>query len=78
MKKVKVEITFPGKLKEEPIICYLCKKFDIVVNILEASFSTDTGWAILVFEGSEEEIKKSFAYLKDTGVIIEEKEDPSQ
>ncbi len=76
--RVKTELTFPGILKDDAIICSLCKKFDIVVNILEASFSTDTGWAILVFEGSEEEIKKSFAYLKDTGVIIEEKEDPSQ
>ena len=72
MKKVKVEITFPGKLKEEPIICYLCKKFDIIVNILEASFSTDTGWAILILEGEDEEMNKAFAYLKEKAVNIEE------
>jgi ABC-type methionine transport system ATPase subunit len=69
--KIKAELTFPGELKEEPLICYLCKKFEITLNIVEASFSTDTGWAILVFEGSEEELKKAFEYLKDKGVKIE-------
>lgn len=70
--KVKVELTFPGELKEDPIICYLCKKFDIIVSILEASFSTDTGWAILVFDGEEHEVKKAFAYLTDKGISIED------
>lgn len=67
----RAELTFPGELKDEPIICNLCKKFDIVLNIIEASFSTETGWAILVLQGSEDELNKSFAYLKDTGVKID-------
>ena len=69
--QIKAELTFPGELKEEPIICHLCKKFDIILNILEASFSTDTGWLILIFKGREEELKKTFNYLKDKGVKIE-------
>ena len=73
MHKIKVELTFPGDLKEDPIICNLCKQFDIIVNIVEASFSTDTGWAILVFQGKEEELNKAFAYLKDKGVAFEER-----
>ncbi len=70
--KIKTELIFPGRLKDEAIICYLCKKFDIILNILEASFSTDTGWAILVIEGSQEELKKSLAYLKDNDVEIKD------
>lgn len=70
--QIKAELTFPGELKEEPIICYLCKQFDITLNILEASFSTDTGWAILVFSGGEEELKRAFEYLKDKGVKFED------
>ncbi len=70
--KIKAELTFPGKLKEEAIICNVCKKFDVVVNIVEASFSTDTGWAILVFDGKEAELKDVFAYLNDWGVQLEE------
>lgn len=69
--QVKAELTFPGELKDEPIICYLCKQFDIVLNIVEASFSTDTGWAILVLEGKEEELKRVFEYLKDKGIRFE-------
>ena len=72
--KVKVELQFPGDLKEEPIICYLCKQFNIVLSILEASFSTDTGWAILIIDGSAEELKKAFEYLKNKGVQIKETE----
>jgi ABC-type methionine transport system ATPase subunit len=68
--KIKAEFTFPGKLKDEPIICQLCKGFDITLSILEASFSTDTGWAILIIEGSEEELKKAFAYLAHKGVEV--------
>lgn len=70
--RIKLELTFPGELKDEAIICYLCKQFDITLNIVEASFSTDTGWAILVFDGSEEELKKAFSYLKNKGVEFEE------
>jgi len=69
--EVKAELTFPGKLKDEAIICNLCKEFDIILNIVEASFSTDTGWAILVFKGKEEELTKAFDYLKDKGVKID-------
>ena len=49
--QIKTELTFPGELKDEALICNICKQFDIEVNIVEASFSTDTGWAILVFNG---------------------------
>lgn len=70
--KIKAELTFPGELKEEAIICNLCKRFDIILNIVEASFSTDTGWAILIFEGKEEELQRAFQYLKDWGIKFEE------
>jgi ABC-type methionine transport system ATPase subunit len=70
--KVRTELNFPGELKEEPIICNLCKKFAIILNILEASFSTDIGWAILIIEGTEEDLKKSFDYLKSSGVEIKD------
>jgi len=69
--KIKAEFTFPGRLKEEPLICNMCKQFDIILSILEASFSTDTGWAILIIEANEAEINKTFAYLKSYGVEIE-------
>lgn len=68
--KIRTELTFPAELKDKPIICNLCKKFDITLNIVEASFSTATGWSILVLEGAEDEVERAFKYLKDTGAII--------
>ena len=69
--RIRAELTFPVELKEEAIICNVCKEFDIVLNIVEASFSTDTGWAILVFKGKDEILKKVFDYIKNKGIRIE-------
>ena len=68
--KIKTELIFPRELKDEPIICEVCKKFEVTVNIVEASFSTETGWAILIVDAKEEELKKAFAYLKSREVEI--------
>lgn len=67
-----IGLTFPGALKDESIICSLCKKFNIELNILEASFSMDAGWAILTVEGEKEEIDRAFDYLTDKGVKIQQ------
>jgi ABC-type methionine transport system ATPase subunit len=72
--KTKVELTFPAELKDEAIIGNLCKKFDILVNILEASFSTDTGWAILVIEGGDHEVTKALDFLREKGVEFDDNE----
>lgn len=68
--RLRVELSIPGELKNEPIIYYLGHKFDIIPNIIEASFSTDTGWAVLVLEGKEPEIEKALSYLKSKKVTI--------
>lgn len=66
-----IGLTFPGTLKDESIICYLCKNFNINLNIIEASFSMYSGWAILKIEGEEQEIEKGFKYLESKGINIE-------
>lgn len=70
--QVGVGLMFPGNLQDEAIICHLCKKFDIVLNIIEASFSLSSGWAILRFDGAEEEIKRVFEFLEGKGVKIQQ------
>jgi len=66
-----IGLTFPGELKDESIICTLCKNFDIKLNIFEASFSMYSGWAILGIEGEEEVLKKSFDFLRTKNINIE-------
>jgi len=66
-----IGLTFPGALKDESVICHLCKKFDVTLNIIEASFSMYSGWAILGIKGSEEEIAKAFEFLAGKKIHIE-------
>ena len=70
--KMSIGLTFPGTLQDESVICYLCKKFEVNLNIIEASFSMDAGWAILTIEGQQEEIKRAFDYLSDRGIKIQQ------
>lgn len=69
--KMSIGLTFPGTLQDESIICYLCKKFDVSLNIIEASFSMDAGWSILTIEGEDQELEKVFAYLAEKGVKVQ-------
>lgn len=72
MKKVKVELIFPKNLKDEQIICSMCKKFGISFSIIEASFSTELGWAILKLEGQSEDLKQALDYVNKFGVEIKD------
>ena len=65
-----VELIIPGDLKNEPIFYYIIKHFDVVPNIKEASFSTEMGWAIVCFEGKDEELKRMFKFLEEKSVRI--------
>jgi len=69
--KMTIGLTFPGKLKDECIICHLCKNYGITVNIIEASFSNYAGWALLGIKGSEEEIAKAFSFMRGKNIHIE-------
>jgi len=70
--KMSIGLTFPGTLQDESIICSLCKKFNIDLNIIEASFSMEAGWSILTVEGEKEEIERAFDYLTDKGIKIQQ------
>ena len=65
-----VELNIPGDLKDTPLFYNIVKEFNVVPKILEASFSTEMGWAILTFEGEEEELEKLFKYLKEKRVEV--------
>jgi len=65
-----IELTIPGEFKDEPIFYYIVKNFDVIPNIVEASFSTEMGWAIIRFEGEEVELERLFKFLKEKGVQI--------
>jgi len=69
--QIAIGLTFPGELKDESVICYICKNFAIDVNILEASFSMSCGWAILEISGVKEEVERVFSYLTSKNIKIQ-------
>ena len=68
--ELKLGLIFPAELQDEPVLCNLCKNFDIVVIIIEASFSTEAGWAMLILRGKEPEVQKAISYLEEHGIKL--------
>ena len=69
--QIAIGLTFPGTLQDEAVICNLCKNYDICLNIIEASFSMSSGWAILTAQGEEDELKKVFEYLAEKKIKVQ-------
>jgi len=68
MAKVKLELTIPSGLKDEPIIYAISKNFNLIPNIIEASFSTSMGWVVLTIDGEGAEIEKLLVFLKEKNI----------
>jgi len=64
-------LSYPRILIKEPILYQLVKKFDLVFNIRGASVSEDMGLVAVEFEGTQEQIERALAWLRQTGVTVE-------
>ena len=69
---MRVRLTFPPSLIQQPIIYRLVKDFDIVINIRRADVKEDYGWVALELEARDESaLEKGVAWLKAIGVQID-------
>jgi ABC-type methionine transport system ATPase subunit len=64
-------LSYPRVLIKEPILYQLVKKFDVVFNIRGASVSEDMGLVAVEFEGTQEQLERALAWLRQTGVTVE-------
>ncbi len=71
MEELKVELFIPGEMKNEPVISDMIKGFNVEIKIIEASFSAESGWAILIVNGIKGEIDKMFENLRSKGINVE-------
>jgi len=71
MKEIQIELFIPGELKNEPIICDMIKNYKINLKIIEASFSSESGWAILELSGDGKEIDTVLSHLRQKGISVE-------
>jgi ABC-type methionine transport system ATPase subunit len=66
-----VELTIPRENKDEPIFYQMITGFKVVPTIIEASFSTDVGWAYVKLEGEEEELNRLIDFLKSKNIQVD-------
>ena len=71
--KIEVELNIPLEYKDEPFFHYIIKNFNVVLRIIEASFSTSMGWAIVSFEGTEKEINRLLEFFKEKNIEVTSK-----
>jgi ABC-type methionine transport system ATPase subunit len=64
-------LSYPKTLIREPLLYHLVKKFDLVFNIRGASVSEEMGLVAVEFEGSNEQIERAIAWLRQSGVTVE-------
>ena len=71
MARMRVRLTFPADLVQEPILYRLVKDFDILINIRRADVKADHGWVMLEMEASEETLGRGVTWLKQRGVQVD-------
>jgi L-aspartate semialdehyde sulfurtransferase ferredoxin len=71
MARMRVRLTFPPALIQEPIVYRLVKDFDIVINIRRADVKADHGWIALELEADERALERGVKWLKDKGVQVD-------
>jgi ABC-type methionine transport system ATPase subunit len=71
MARMRLHLTFPEHLVQEPIIYTLGKQFDIVTNIRRANVEEKVGWVILEVEGNEDALGRGIGYLEERGVQVD-------
>jgi ABC-type methionine transport system ATPase subunit len=71
MARLRVRLTFPANLVQEPILYRLVKDFDILINVRRADVKADHGWVMLEMEASEETLERGVGWLKQRGVQVD-------
>ena len=70
MARRRVHLSFPGKLKDEPLLWQTCEQFDLVFNIRRADYTEGMGWLMAELEGDAEQLEKGIRWLEEQGVIV--------
>ncbi|SHK16122.1 NIL domain-containing protein [Thermocrinis minervae] len=71
MNSIRLQLIYPEEKVKEPLLCMVCKNFDVVVNIRTAKVSQTTGILTVEIDGQEEEINRAIEFLESAGVIVQ-------
>lgn len=68
---IKVFLTFPQKLIQEPILYDLAKRFSVKTNIRGASVTDVIALVALQIDGKEADVEAALRHLVELGVSVE-------
>ena len=68
----KVHLTYPPHLVDQPIIHEFIRKFEVVVNILEANVTRQKGWLLVAVRGEEQVVQEGLEWLSAQGIEVKE------
>ena len=71
MNMVRLQLIYPEELVKEPILCMVCKNFDVILNIRTAKVTQDTGMLTVEMDGESEEIEKAIRFIEERGVNVQ-------
>jgi hypothetical protein len=61
---------YPTRLVTRPIIWELCKKFEVITNLRQASVNEEVGLVCLELDGERAEIKRAFELIYRSGLNL--------
>ena len=64
-------LMYPSRLITRPIVWELCKKFEVITNLRQASVNEEVGLVCLELDGERAEIKRAIAWLEELGIKVE-------
>lgn len=67
----KISLRFPRHLVDRPVVYHLIKDYNLELNILKASISSEEGHMVLELRGERADFDKGIDYLTGTGLIID-------
>jgi len=71
MNMIRLQLLYPEDKVKEPVLCKVCKNFDVVVNIRTAKVTKDAGVIAVEIDGEEEEIEKAIKFIESQGVVVQ-------
>src|SRR5438046_10659453 len=70
MPRIRVRLTFPPELIQEPIVYRLVKDCDLGINIRRADVKADYGWIALELEGDDGALEPRVRRLEGKGAQV--------
>lgn len=71
-------LTFPREILQEPLLYVLGRDFSVVPNIQGASVTEEQGLMAVEMNGEADDIERAIVWLREKGVLIEEREEGAE